>query len=865
MLVLTASTVGLLVYVYAIGWVLTWVELVTARLPGEVVSSAFDARQLLGIGLRTVLIMGLVFAGACLVSYLFAARNWAANGPDWHTLICARGVRAVHERFADPARLTAWEARRQRELARAQALRAERVHVLAARAHLEGLAARADSRRGAAQEIVEAGNPAAAAQSHRLKRRAGRLRAGLLRGSRRTSRAGRLEREAAQRANEATHHVRAEQPPVAPLGDRAVRVVAGFNMLLIATVFGLSAGRLADVIPGASGLALLVAALVTFAVWSALSHWGPLLARPSAHVIAWTLVGAAAVLVVAPLGLLLIGSIAVSTFGRVLARRAPPTSLTEFIRSPFPWVLLSFYTLVGLAYYATPPVSFQTAVVTSADGVRVGGYISRTSTGVYLAKCVSLADATSTAERAELIPSDRVLSVRLGGPETSLDSGERPSLLSLGLNALGADAHVGALIRAELRGRRPTCAGAAAPTLTAAAADPALGPGAIVGTGPPTARAHDGERPIQATSPPPIARLARLYQPTIEVSVADRFWPVSVGAVLRDVGRYGEAACVVRFPGRGCKPLRRLGELTPQGSGPRDFLRLPAPRASDPSNQFRAFLNGQYVFPGSDHRWLADPGLLHPWYTAQVYFYYAGPLTNRETWPSNARNPNVEPGLVGLEYWFFYPYNYYPTIINSGLMEQAPIAGDELNTDLHQGDWEHITVLVDPHTFTPRWLYMARHADEGSFLPWDSPTLSFDGTHPIVQAAFGGHPTYDNHCGGRPRGRVYYLSSDWVVCGSGRFAFRAATTPLVDLAQTSWGCWQGRFGEATKWPGGLNVAEESDNVVEKGLQLVYAPGPRSPLWQAENAKLLGGRDICSGDPRKPEEEAAPNVRRALQP
>jgi hypothetical protein len=162
--------------------------------------------------------------------------------------------------------------------------------------------------------------------------------------------------------------------------------------------------------------------------------------------------------------------------------------------------------------------------------------------------------------------------------------------------------------------------------------------------------------------------------------------------------------------------------------------------------------------------------------------------------PKNARDPNVEPGLIGLEYWFFYPYNYYPTIISSSLMEEAPIAGEHLNTDLHQGDWEHVTVLLEPGTFAPRWLYMARHADEGSFLPWDSPTLSFDGTHPIAQAAYGGHPTYDNRCGARPRGKVRYLSSDWVICGGGRYAFRASSTPLVDLAHTEWGAGRAASG-----------------------------------------------------------------------
>jgi hypothetical protein len=217
----------------------------------------------------------------------------------------------------------------------------------------------------------------------------------------------------------------------------------------------------------------------------------------------------------------------------------------------------------------------------------------------------------------------------------------------------------------------------------------------------------------------------------------------------------------------------------------------------------------------------------------------------------------VASGLLGLEYWFFYPFNYYPTAVGSELMQDAPLAGDVTNTDLHQGDWEHVTVLLDPKTLRPQWLYMARHADEGEFYPWTSPSLAFDEGHPIVQAAFGGHPSYDNHCGARPRARVDNLSSDWVVCGSGRFAFRASSTPLVDLAQTTWACWKGHFGEAK--PGlEVNALHEADDVVTSAREFVYVAGPISPLWQAENGNLGRGTGPCAraGGPAATELAAA---------
>jgi hypothetical protein len=181
-------------------------------------------------------------------------------------------------------------------------------------------------------------------------------------------------------------------------------------------------------------------------------------------------------------------------------------------------------------------------------------------------------------------------------------------------------------------------------------------------------------------------------------------------------------------------------------------------------------------------------------------------------------------------------------------MEGAPILADEQNVDLHQGDWEHVTVLLDPHTLTPRWLYTARHDDEGVLYRWSDSALTFDGEHPIVQAAFGGHPTYPGGCGERGRKKHPPLS-DWLVCGSGRFAFRGSTTPLVDLGDPSirWPCWPGHFGESKL---GFEVSTPDADTLTKAInKYVHVWGPRSPLWQAENGSLsrstpITGYGVC---------------------
>jgi hypothetical protein len=284
--------------------------------------------------------------------------------------------------------------------------------------------------------------------------------------------------------------------------------------------------------------------------------------------------------------------------------------------------------------------------------------------------------------------------------------------------------------------------------------------------------------------------------------------------------------------------------LTLAGSAPQDYLRYPSPLRADPAGQFLAFEQGQGLTPGPLHSWLANPVVLAPWYTAQVYFFYGG-IVDSSQLPGGVDNRSAATGLISLQYWFFYPYGYFPTTVDARLMGDAPLAGNLLSTDLHEGDWQHVTVLLNARTLLPEWLYMARHADEGQIIPWSSPTLNFDDGHPIVQAAFGDHATYDNNCGQRPRTRLNGLISDWVVCGSGRFAFRAESTPLVDLARTTIGCWRGHFGEAEP---GREVPHPSEGVALHHRLFVFVAGPVSPLWQQENRSLAGKGACADGGP-----------------
>ena len=842
-----ASLLGLAGYVYLIGGIVSWVRFGAARLPSDIAVATLDRTTLFEVGLRAVLFSALVFTAACVVAY-FAVGNWNANGPDWHEVVRQRGVRSATKPFKDENVKAAWAARRVRTLS---ATSARRWDLVATAVKVGPLAAHAATRAQHARAVHDAANPAAAARARSMQRIAAlaeRLRAPGAAAVRRRQ----------QKAETASHielqEPEQEQPPAltaspgptpAP-NDTVVRVVAGFNNIVLATVVGLAAVRVVESLFTYAWLAVLAvgvaAALLT---WWVLVRFGPLRWRLRTHFVAWVVAAAAALFVSAAVGLLIVGAIAVATLGRMLARMPRPRSVAGLLRSPLLWALFTFYVFVALAYVASPPVTFPRAVVRTTAGTQVGGLLARSGEDVYLVTCTPLADATSTSERVVRIAGANVQDLTIGGPEDNVDSGQRPSLAALAMTALGVDFRPPTLLKLDPRLRQPTCAGAEPATLAVGNEDPQLGSGAIVGPAPPGGQAHDGELPIQDTTPAAIAQLARRYQPTLEVTVADRFWPVSVGALLEDIGANGQRTCLVSGTSTACKQATSLTSLNPAGSSVTDYLRFPAALKNDPTNQFEAFVRGQDIAPGPTDNWLTDPGVLDPWYTAQIYFFYAGPIA-ASSFPAKPPNPEVPSGLIGLEYWFFYPFNYYPTVVANRLMNDAPLAGDIWNTDLHQGDWEHIDVLLDPKTYKPEWLYMARHADEGVFVPWGNPTLAFDGSHPIIQAAFGGHPSYDNHCGARPRQRLLNLSSDWVVCGSGRFAFRADTTPLVDLAQTSWACWKGHFGEARP---GLEVDEpsEADNVLVKARDLIYVAGPPSPLWQAEN------KGACTGaGPRAPE-------------
>ncbi|MBV9002485.1 MAG: hypothetical protein JO304_25750 [Solirubrobacterales bacterium] len=755
--------VGVVAFIYVIGWVITWVRLAAARVPVDASLPVINHAVVFLAGLRLVIAMAVIFAALCAVAYAVSTWSWRRRGPEWHS-------------------------------------------------------------------VIKHGRPEAA-RRHR--------------------------------------HSREFHGPAA-VGDLYVRVIAGFDVGVLGGTIGLAAARVLktpidQAFPPGPWWDLLAPWVLISSLVALLLAWlGPLWGNRFVHAALWVMVVIVALVSSAPIAVLLLTWAGIASggrqYGKFRSQRNQPAVASghprhlAFILSPLPWLLLTVYALVGIAYYGMPPVTFSQASVTTPTGVEVGGYLARTGTGVYLVKCTPLADATSSGERVSVVPAADVKTMATTTTPFVVDSGLRPSLPTVFLHALGIDTSTPAWIRPEVRSIRPTCAGDPLPAPSVGTPAPQLGAGVIAGPAPPEGRAVDGEPTVEQTSPK-IAALARRYQPTVLVTVADPFWPVSVGALLADRGAGGQPTCLQHLPALRCPAsAATMTELGTPGSGPDDFLEYPVspPLDPDPDGQLAAFLRGQQTRPGSLptlRQRLADPGLLDPWRTAEVYFYYAA-NTNPATWPAPDRA--ITGKLIALQYWFFYAYNYYPTVFDASLLNDAPVAGDLVNTDLHQGDWEHITVLLDAKTEQPLWLYTARHSSEGEYYAWNSPLLTFDDGHPVVQAALGGHPTYDAHCRehlrdapalGVIRGRV----ADWVVCGSGRYAFRAETTPLVDIAKTPWACWQGHFGVATATE--IGAARLSEGSIQRTIDANYdVAGPRSPLWQAENGRPAADQTATVGKP-----------------
>lgn len=168
-------------------------------------------------------------------------------------------------------------------------------------------------------------------------------------------------------------------------------------------------------------------------------------------------------------------------------------------------------------------------------------------------------------------------------------------------------------------------------------------------------------------------------------------------------------------------------------------------------------------------------------------------------------------GGYSLQYWFFYAYDDWASGAN------------------HEGDWEHITVVLNAQGQVSR-VWMGQHTAEEGYYPHELTWLG--GTHPEVWVADGSHASYgseyacDNANQGPDENCWTNYSQRWFTWAGGQGYLYAGmqggglvNVGEVDTSPTGrhpmpgqeWMMFSGRWGEQGN--------------------TVYTSGPRSPAYQ----------------------------------
>ena len=309
--------------------------------------------------------------------------------------------------------------------------------------------------------------------------------------------------------------------------------------------------------------------------------------------------------------------------------------------------------------------------------------------------------------------------------------------------------------------------------------------------------------------------LALKYQPDLVLNANDRFWPIPVATIFAMQDRRAHA-CRRIADARVCLRLDRPSDLPWQG-GQGQTIEYPA--ASRIPDQ---------------HSEMVDAlGTADPERTATIYYLVTHGKGRRAPW--------------AIQYWFYYAYDYLRTA-----------QGNAIDVGVHEGDWEHVGVLLSADK-QPRYLWTARHTarEEGRVYAWHDPRVQWRGEHPVIYAAHGSHASYV-HCGDQPRYQVPGgVIDDEVSCDvRHQLHLPTAVTGLRDLSRAPWACWAGEFGHAP------------EGVLQR-VPYHVLPGPRSPLWQqqfgsADAQPCRGLREPAGSRDAAGEEGLRGNVVQALR-
>lgn len=243
--------------------------------------------------------------------------------------------------------------------------------------------------------------------------------------------------------------------------------------------------------------------------------------------------------------------------------------------------------------------------------------------------------------------------------------------------------------------------------------------------------------------------LALRFQPHLFFDSAERWRPTDVDAFLAEPGH---AFCTTSPPA--CTPLVSAAQLT--GSG--GYLDLRGTRLD-----------------GLD---AAAPDLATCGRSLST-------LLDCDLGGRSVIYAHVQPGAGGIaiDYWWFERYNAF-------------------SIDLHEGDWEGVTVIADPTGTKVREVHFAAHSDVWRYR--DGVPRLDGGRHVRVYVARGSHASYPRSCRlpvceqtgngifeGRFNGRRAWVANDLATCA--RRCVRLLPQS-ADGAPASWDAWDGRWG-----------------------------------------------------------------------
>lgn len=303
--------------------------------------------------------------------------------------------------------------------------------------------------------------------------------------------------------------------------------------------------------------------------------------------------------------------------------------------------------------------------------------------------------------------------------------------------------------------------------------------------------------------PPPVAAsaaraLAEKYQPELILDRHDRFWPVPVRTIFALQDRRAHTCRRIHADNpKACVRVASQAEL-PWSGGEGEWLEYPA--ADD--------------LIGDQHRLMVEAlGSVDPVRSSRLYFLVSRPRGR-------------EPETTTVQYWSFYTFNY------------LRVAEEIKSGGFHEGDFEHVGVLLSARTKQPRFLWMARHEKgEGRVFSWDEPALQKTaGGRPLVFVARGSHASYES-CGRQLRPAAPLgLVDDRPTCDVARqLHLPAESTPMTDMSRVPWACWAGLYGHRRG----------------KGwdrIPYLISDGPRGPLFQQEFGEVVSRPCVGLRDP-----------------